>query len=207
MINNRGFTLTHKFHQMCVRFISPLKRQQSWYVSILVNACASTGCGCVAFLLRLSSGDPEPSAADTQGFYFCSMTEHNTAIQHSADRAGQEVRHRYNIKTSNKFQNKLSVIMCRARPAGTDERFSESMVALNSVITAKSHSLMTPAVWLWNAASRRWRTAEHGEITQQSRSGTYMHPVESQSWELRGHQIAQTRLMSMCVIASELPYF
>ncbi len=74
--------------------------QQSWYVSILVNACASTGCGCFSYLLRRSSGDLEPSAADTQGFYFCRMMEHNAGIQHRADRAEQEVRHRYNIKTS-----------------------------------------------------------------------------------------------------------
>ncbi len=40
------------------------------------------------------------SSADTQGFYFCQMKEHNAAIQHRADRVGQEVRHKYNIKIS-----------------------------------------------------------------------------------------------------------
>ncbi len=28
------------------------------------------------------------------------LQEHNVTIQHRADRAGQEVKHRYNIKTS-----------------------------------------------------------------------------------------------------------
>ncbi len=36
-----------------------------------------------------------------------------------------------------------NVIMCRAGPV--DERFSEAVVALDSVITVKSRSLVTPA--------------------------------------------------------------
>ncbi len=40
-------TLTPKFHQMCVRCVSAPEWQQSWYVSVLVNVCASTGFSCV----------------------------------------------------------------------------------------------------------------------------------------------------------------
>ncbi len=62
--------------------------------------CAFIDCGCVAFLFLCRSSDLETSAEETQGFCFCQMTEHNAAIQQRADRVGQEVRHRYNIKTS-----------------------------------------------------------------------------------------------------------
>ncbi len=62
-----------------------------------VNVCASTGSTtvCVYSVPDIL----ESSAADTQGLYFFQLLEHNTAIQHRADRAGQKVRHRRNIKT------------------------------------------------------------------------------------------------------------
>ncbi len=100
MVSTAEESLNPKFQRMRVWCVSALERQRSLYVSILVGVCASSGCGCVAFLLCRSSSDLEPSSADTQGFYFSRMTEHNAAIQHRADRVGQEVRHRYNIKTS-----------------------------------------------------------------------------------------------------------
>ncbi len=91
--------LTPKSPQMCVLYFSPEReRQRSWFISTLVSVSASTHCTCIAFLLHRSSGDPELCAVDMQAFYFCQMMEHNTAIQHRADWAGQEVRHRYNIK-------------------------------------------------------------------------------------------------------------
>ncbi len=46
------------------------------------------------------STPPQPSTADLQDFYFSQMPEHNAAIRHGADRAGQDVRHRYDIKIS-----------------------------------------------------------------------------------------------------------
>ncbi len=64
-------------------------------LSTLVNMCASTGCGWIVHLLHRSHGNPYPSATDTQGFYFCRMSELNAVIQHRAHLVGQEVRHRY----------------------------------------------------------------------------------------------------------------
>ncbi len=195
--------LTPKFHQMCVRCVSAPEQQQSWYVSILACVWASTDYGCVVFLLCRSSRHPAPSAADTPGFCFCPMTEHNAAIEHRADRAGKEVKHKYNIKTLQhlvNFRIKHSVLtsdhislnfinkpsLC-AEPGlkSTDQRFSEAAVAFDSVITARSCSLMTPAVRLCcslkrslNTVGRCWWT-EHGANTQRSRSTTHTHPMES----------------------------
>ncbi len=66
------------------------------------------------------------------------------------------------------FRNKLW-LCAESGLKSTDERFSEAAVALDSVITAKSRSLMTPAVRLCctlkrslNAVGRCWRLVEHG---------------------------------------------
>lgn len=62
------------------------------------------GCGPAADLLRR----PLLAAADTQSFYFCRMPDHGAAIQHTADRAGQEVEHKHKIKHLFIFQNKIN---------------------------------------------------------------------------------------------------
>ncbi len=67
--------LTPKFHQMCGWSVCALPKGRSWYVSTL-----GCGCGCIVYLLRRCQGNPEPSTADMQGFYFYRLPEHNTAI-------------------------------------------------------------------------------------------------------------------------------
>ncbi len=74
---------TPKFHQIRVRSVCALPRQQSWYVSTLVYVCVSTGCCCFAFLLPHSYGDLKPSTADMQGFCFHLMSEPDVAKLHS----------------------------------------------------------------------------------------------------------------------------
>lgn len=61
------------------------------YVSILVNVRPFTGCA--ASLLRHSSDDPEPDAADTKGFQFCWTPEHHAVVQERPHRVGQEDGH------------------------------------------------------------------------------------------------------------------
>ncbi len=89
--------VTPSFHQMLVRCICAPLRQQSWFVSTLVNVCASTVCGCIAFRIRHSYAGLLFSA-DTQDFYFCQMAEHNAAIQHRTDCAGQTTKYTNKIK-------------------------------------------------------------------------------------------------------------
>ncbi len=83
------------------------------------------------------------------------------------------------------------------------------MVTLDSVITVKSCSLATPAVWLCcapkcslNAAGGCQRTAEHEANGQQSRSGTHIHPVES-----RGKCLQKTRTCTADITFSLLDTF
>ncbi len=135
--------------------VSALERQRSWYVS--------TDCGCVAFLLHHSSSDPEPSAADMQVFIcagWWSTTHQFSTEQTEQDRksdADTTLKHPVNFRikhsvltpddVSLNFKSKLS--LC-AEPdlKWTDQRFSEAAVALDSVITTKSRSLVTPALRL-----------------------------------------------------------
>lgn len=63
-------------------------------VSIPINVCLFSSCSCVTSMLRHSFGDLEPAAA----------------IQHRAERAGQEVRCRNKIKHLVDFQNKKSMM-------------------------------------------------------------------------------------------------
>ncbi len=88
--------LTPKFLQICVQCFSAPEWQRSGNVSILVDVCASTGCGCVASLLRRSSVDPELFLLDDGA-------QRSNSAQ---SRSRQEIGRRYNIKTSSSFQNK-----------------------------------------------------------------------------------------------------
>lgn len=54
------------------------------YISVLV--CVRPSTGCAASLLRHSSDDAEPDAADTKGFHFCRISEHHGAVQEGAER-------------------------------------------------------------------------------------------------------------------------
>ncbi len=89
-----AWPLTPKFHQ--TRAVRPCSVMAAVLMSFtLVSVWASTDFGCVSTPSQLRA-----STADSQDFCFCQFTEHNAAIHHRAARAGQEVRHRYNIKTS-----------------------------------------------------------------------------------------------------------
>lgn len=57
---------------------------------------------CSAYLLWCSSSSPDPSIADTQGFYLCQMPEHGTSIQpNSAQSRSSET----GSQTPNQYQN------------------------------------------------------------------------------------------------------
>ena len=59
-----------------------------------------------AYLLRPSSGSPEPSGTDTQDFYLWWMPEHDAAIQLNLAQSRQEVKRRNNKQHPVTFQNK-----------------------------------------------------------------------------------------------------
>ncbi len=147
--------ITPKFHQMRVQCVSTLEWQQSWYVSILVSVCASTGCSYVAFVIHCSSSGLEPSAVEPRASIFAGCTMQ----QFSSEQMGQD-RKSYTdttLKHSGKFRiqhtvltpdhislifiNKLS--LC-AEPGlkSTDQRFSEAAVAFDSVMIAKFLSVL-----------------------------------------------------------------
>ena len=61
---------------------------------------------CAAYLLRPSSGSPEPSGTDMQDFYIWQMPEHDTAIQLNLAQSRQEVKCQNNKQHLVTFQNK-----------------------------------------------------------------------------------------------------
>ncbi len=175
--------LTPKFDQMHVWCISAPLWQWSWYVSVLVNVCASIDCSCVAFLLcSVIRSLPQQihKASIFAGW-------RSTAQQFSTERIEQDrksntgitLKHLINFKIKHSvltpdhislnFINKLS--FC-AEPGlkSTDQMFSEAAVALNSGIITKSHCLMrlqlSGCTVLWNAAWTQlvgvdgWRSTE-----------------------------------------------
>ncbi len=114
-----------------------------------------------AFLLCPCSSDPQPAAADMQGFYFCRISE-----QHRTDIATLKHPVKFRIKYSMLTPDRISLnfinkpSLC-AEPClqSADQRFLEVVVTFDFVITAKSHSIVTLAVQLCGAVKCSLDTA------------------------------------------------
>ena len=99
--------LTRNFHRIgyvsATLHLRPAGGADMFHFSLCVNPHQVC---CATYLLRPSSGSPEPSRADKQVFCFWQMLEHDTAIQLNLARSRQEVKRRNNKQHPVTFQNK-----------------------------------------------------------------------------------------------------
>ncbi len=160
--------MTPKFHRMWVWYISAPDRQQSWYVSNLVNVCASTGCGSFTFYSvappMIQNPPQQIRKASSFAGWWSTMQQFSIEQIEPNRKSDTEttLKHPviFKIKHSVLTQGHISLnfinkpSLC-AEPGlkSTDQRFSEAVNAHDSLITLKSclsRNSSCPA--LWNAA-------------------------------------------------------
>ncbi len=140
---------------MCVRSVSA-----DWIRFTLVSVWASSGCGCGASLL--SNGSLEPFTADSQGFYFCEMLEHNAATQqdqielHRKSDTAAPLQHRVTFQKIIFHWTSQTKRHCVQSQAWSQQRFSEATIVPDSVINVKFCSLVTPSGRLCCALTAAW---------------------------------------------------